>query len=68
MSVAYFDDSRAATRPAVPAKPAKPRGFWRRMLDRIVEVRMAQARRELERHGVLDHPQVAGSWHHHVGG
>lgn len=68
MSVAYFDDSRVAATSERPAAPVPARGFWRRVFDRIVETRMAQARLELERHGVLDHPQVASSWHHHVGG
>ena len=48
MTVAYFDASRANTTVPAAARPA--RGFWARLLDRVIEARMQQAERELARH------------------
>jgi hypothetical protein len=48
MTVAYFDESRANTKAPAAARPG--RGFWGRILDRVIEARMQQAERELARH------------------
>ncbi|MDF2996101.1 MAG: hypothetical protein K0R27_1738 [Xanthobacteraceae bacterium] len=68
MTVAYFDESRATAKAA--ARPA--RGFWSRMLDRVIEARMRQAEREVARHRHFakfdpDAVSVASIWHRPLG-
>lgn len=70
MTVAYFDESRRQADLPAAARPA--RSVWRRMLDRLVEARMQQARRELARYehiGKLEpnSPALVPLWHRPLG-
>jgi hypothetical protein len=48
MTTTTFDHA-AAVRAAIPTRPVRKTGFWKRVFDALVEARMRQVQREIER-------------------